>query len=1420
MALAVRPVKELWALFVQPGETSTSSTHARRGGKNVFLLCSLLMMALTAKPSAATPVSVQFLGSPTPVFTTGINFPIGLGADSSGNIYIANYMAQVVLKETLQSDGSFVQSTVDTMSTFSSGPVGLAVDSAGNVYVGMNMSCTTSCLLKETLQGDGSYVRSYIGSGLSDVYGVVVDGSGNVYADTAPNRTVKKFIPSGGTYTDYTINTVGTSSLLAGLTIDSSGNLYAVDEYGSNIYKLTPTGDPATTTTYTLSTFAIDTGTAAFGITANGAGYIYVTDTGGRLLVEIPDGEGGYTESILATNLSSPYGLTFSPTGTIYFGQSTHVDKFGGNAVNLGSQAINTATADFTLQYEIEAGTVVGDIQVTTEGMTNTQSGSPEFVAASGATCTAQSYSSVTVCKVLVNMTPRYTGLRTGAVKFLDGSGDVLSTVYLYGVGTAPRVGFTSGTASELSVTGLGSTLLNGPGGPVVDAAGNLYVADSVNNRVVKIDESGAATVVSTPGVTLSSPTGVAINGAGDLFIADSGNGRVAVLTAEGVVDVLDTNSIALAANYSVAVAPTGDVYSTDATNNRVLVVPPTGLAYVLPTGSITLGSPYGVAVDGSGVVYIADYSNSQIVKVSNGTATVLGTGSLTPALLHPEAVSVDGVGNVYIADTGNNRIVEVSAGTTNGVVLGTGDLALTSPNGIAAGNTGDLYLTEVAGARIVSASLTATSLVSFANPNDTHTVTMLNLGNAALTLPKPGTDSYNPAFDTENFTLLNAGNSGYCPQLSSSSSNATLAAGASCIFDIQFTPGAQAVNTATDSLTVTDNNLNVASSTQAIAVSGTALPSPTVTLTPSPVSPVAYGQATALSATVSFIYDAVGGPVSLFAAVPTGTVSFTDNNQSLGSPVALDGSANLAARFFHPGTHSFKAIYSGDSAFNSANSAAVSYVVNPATSTLSGPSSTVQVALGSSDSIPVSVSGQYAGEGIDLPGGSVDYAIMLSTGATVTSGSAAIVSGAASIPVASTMTSGQYVVTIDYEGDTNYGAAVQAIVNVSVGTTTPVIGWAQPASIAYGATLSGVLNATATANAATVPGTFAYTAAPTGAAATAVSAATVLGAGSYSLTATFTPADTAKYSSGGTAGVTLVVARAASSVTLASSVNPVLVTNPTTFTATVSSATGSPTGTVNFLDGTTPAGSAVVSGGVATLALSSLAIGSHSITAVYGGDTNFASSSSSALAQSVIDFSIVSQDPGGGSSGGSGDSGGSGTSSGTTQTVVPGGTATYALAIAPTSGTILPTPVILTITGAPQGSTMAVTPATWLPSSTSSWTFPANTAIQNVTLSVQLPQATAGIDTLGKPGPGKPPIYWGLLLIPFAWRLRRRIKRLRQTLSVLLLLAASCAAAIGLGGCAAGNGFFAQAPKTYVMTETVTSGTLSHSTTVTLTVQ
>jgi Bacterial Ig-like domain (group 3)/IPT/TIG domain len=356
--------------------------------------------------------------------------------------------------------------------------------------------------------------------------------------------------------------------------------------------------------------------------------------------------------------------------------------------------------------------------------------------------------------------------------------------------------------------------------------------------------------------------------------------------------------------------------------------------------------------------------------------------------------------------------------------------------------------------------------------------------------------------------------------------------------------------------------------------------------------------------------------------------------------------------------------------------------------------------------------------------------------------------------------------------------------------TVVPTINWAQPAAITYGATLSGVLNPSAVYGSAPVAGSFAYTATPQGGSATAVTGATVLSVGSYTLTAAFTPTDTVSYTSA-SGSVSLTVAKTAPSNALLSSGSPVLATTAVTFTATVSSAASTPSGSVSFYDGTTLLGSAVtLVQGVAAYTTSTLADGAHSITAAYSGDSNFSALTSSVVTETVEDFTV-----------------GVATGSSAAQTVSKGGTATYGLSVAPTNGTTFLSAVTFTVSGNPTGAIVGFVPQT----------LAAGASATNVSLTVQVPSQTASL--LSHPASllalGLSPFLLGMLLLPMNARIwQAGGKYGRASLMLLLMLAGILL--VSLIACGGGG----SSQKVYPMTVTATSGTLSHTTSLTLTVK
>ncbi len=281
-----------------------------------------------------------------------------------------------------------------------------------------------------------------------------------------------------------------------------------------------------------------------------------------------------------------------------------------------------------------------------------------------------------------VKIEPRNIALdREGAI-YISDFGDHR----VYRVTADGRVSLVTGTgmagAEESGGLAWGAQV-NAPAGLVVDAAGALYIADSANNRVRKVEGGRAITLMAG----LAGPTGVAVDRAGNLYVADSGNRRVQKRTPGGVVSTL---------------AAAGDLRAPWAAG---------------------LENARDVAVDAAGNVYVAGYRRVQRVSANGVVAAFAGTGAfgflgdggpaLEAHLFFPAGLALDGAGNLYIADRDNQRVRKVTPAGGITTVAGSGILGalgdngpamlaqLNNPAGVAVDSSGEPWIVELHGARV-----------------------------------------------------------------------------------------------------------------------------------------------------------------------------------------------------------------------------------------------------------------------------------------------------------------------------------------------------------------------------------------------------------------------------------------------------------------------------------------------------------------------------------------------------------------------------------------------------------------------------------------------------------------------------------------------------------------------------------------------
>ena len=301
------------------------------------------------------------------------------------------------------------------------------------------------------------------------------------------------------------------------------------------------------------------------------------------------------------------------------------------------------------------------------------------------------------------------------------------------------------------------SSNLSYPTGVAVDKHGDLYIADQGNNVVEEVSPAGRLSVVAgsgkqgppTPGPATDSelnfPYGVAVDAQGDLFIADSVNNVVEEVTPAGRLSVVagtgkgglptpgPADSSALAGPEGVAVDAHGDLFIADFLNNVVEKVTPAGRLSVVagngarrpgapgPATGSELERPSGVAVDSHGDLFIADLADNVVEKVTPAgrLSVVAGDGKLglaTPGpaissdLSYPTGVAVDAHGDLFISDEGFSVVEEVNPAGRLSVVAGIADQSgrptpgpatrsdLGNVHGVAVDAVGNLFIADGSG--------------------------------------------------------------------------------------------------------------------------------------------------------------------------------------------------------------------------------------------------------------------------------------------------------------------------------------------------------------------------------------------------------------------------------------------------------------------------------------------------------------------------------------------------------------------------------------------------------------------------------------------------------------------------------------------------------------------------------------------------
>jgi uncharacterized protein (TIGR03437 family) len=728
---------------------------------------------------------------------------------------------------------------------------------------------------------------------LRDPWGLAADPAGNIYISEIGGHRVRRVSPDGAITTIAGTGRRGFAgdggnardaalAAPASLALDAQGNLYIAD-YGNSRVRRVNLATGIITTVAGTGNFrfggdggpALQAGIDPVGVAVR-ENLLYIADTSNQRIrrmdlttgvittyagigVRGDSGDGGpATQAALA----NPNSLALDGAGNLYIADLSNrrirrvtpdgrIAAFAGSnaatastaegipAINARLPGIGTVSADAQGNVVLIAGITVR--QVNPQGFINTIAGSPTTLGftADGASAVGSPLAEPVSALLLAN-------------------GDVLVAE----LGRVRRVSRGQlGTVAGATITDNTPALqsiFNFPSAVASDAAGNIYISDTQNHRLRKLDTNGTVSTLTGTGLTrgtgniLDSPAGLLVDRDGTIVVTESGYNRVVRVNTNGSIQPVagigeppgfsgDAGPAVQAQFFvptDVALDANQNLYIADYNNFRVRRVSPDGVVTtVAGNGQPGFGGdggaataaridPFGIAVDATGRLLIADALNHRIRSVDPRTGvinTIAGVGSpgfsgdggpATQAqLFTPFGVAVDAAGNIFIADTGNGRIRRIAPTGIITTIAGTGGFATAAETGAATAvaifpvyvhveRTGNLLVADAGNDRIRRLTPVAARALAIVSGNNQSGVPGAKLALAVRVTGDGDTPIANAAV---SFTVSGAGGT-VSPAMASSGPDGV----ARTEVTLGLTPGAVTVTAASPGLPPVTFNLTI----------------------------------------------------------------------------------------------------------------------------------------------------------------------------------------------------------------------------------------------------------------------------------------------------------------------------------------------------------------------------------------------------------------------------------------------------------------------------------------------------------------------------------------------------------------------------------------------------------------------------------
>jgi len=668
------------------------------------------------------PVGGSYSGDGGPATNATLNGPYGVALDRAGNVYIADTGNNRIRKVDANGIIITVAGNGNLYYTGNGGPAtnatlyaphSIIIDDVGNLYIAdtynnrlrkVDTNGIISTIAGNGYGANGSGGGAFSGDGGAATNaslwfpdGIVLDPVGNVYFTDGSNHRLRAVFFGGkptltmsnvnlanaGNYSVIVSNNFGSvTSVVATMTVVLPPSIIVqpFSQGGSNAtVTVTASGTPPLYYTwYGNGTNLLQSGTNASLVVGNAESL-----HSGNYFVIITNNYGSITSQI--ARVAFPPIIATPPTSQTVISGKT----FTWNVSMAG-------TGPFTYQWQFNGTNLPNNIITTVAG-----NGVGTYAGDSGLATNASIFNSTGVAA-------------DGSGNFLiaDRNSNRIRRVNTNGIINTVAGTNSSGFAGDSGPANIAK--LNGPYGVAFDAWGNYFIADTGNNRIRKVDTNGVITTVAGNGTAgfggdgaaatsaaINAPRGMAVDGFGNLFIADTSNNRIRLVDTNGNISTLAGTNAAgvsgdgglavvakLGAPQGVALDGLGNVFIADYNNSRIRRVDTNGVITTfagtnvsgfLGDGGIAtvarLANPTGVAVDSYGYVFFSDYNNNRVRRVDlngiittvagNGSTSYSGDGgtSTNATLYQPYGVAVESSGSLLIADMTHSRIRRTTIG-------------------------------------------------------------------------------------------------------------------------------------------------------------------------------------------------------------------------------------------------------------------------------------------------------------------------------------------------------------------------------------------------------------------------------------------------------------------------------------------------------------------------------------------------------------------------------------------------------------------------------------------------------------------------------------------------------------------------------------------------------------------------------------